>query len=76
NVWEWVEDCWHKDYIGALADGSAWLETNGGDCGERVIRGGSWGGTPGALRTSNRFGGTAGDRNNDIGFRLAQDIEP
>ena len=25
NVWEWVEDCWHDDYIGAPTDGSAWL---------------------------------------------------
>ncbi len=25
NVWEWVEDCWHDDYTGALTNGSAWL---------------------------------------------------
>ena len=23
NVWEWVADCWNKDYAGAPADGSA-----------------------------------------------------
>ena len=40
NVWEWVEDCWHKSYMGAPVDGSAW--TSGGDCGKRVLRGGSW----------------------------------
>jgi formylglycine-generating enzyme required for sulfatase activity len=31
NVWEWVQDCWHKNYEGAPEDGSkAWKE--GGDC--------------------------------------------
>jgi formylglycine-generating enzyme required for sulfatase activity len=39
----------------------------------RVIRGGSWGGKPGNLRTSNRSGYTADNRNVNIGFRLAQD---
>ena len=29
GVDQWVEDCWHKNYQGAPADGSAWLE---GDC--------------------------------------------
>ena len=42
NVWEWVEDCWHGDYSGAPADGSTW--TTGENCGERVLRGGSWNG--------------------------------
>ncbi len=36
---EWVEDCWHKNYHAAPADGLAWL---GPDCRERVLRGGSW----------------------------------
>ena len=39
NVWEWTEDCWHHNYEGAPADGSAWTS---GDCGARVVRGGSW----------------------------------
>ena len=43
NVFEWVEDCWHENYQGASADGSAWLRVNDSDCGRRVIRGGSWG---------------------------------
>jgi eukaryotic-like serine/threonine-protein kinase len=41
NVWEWCEDVWHKNYLGAPTDGSAWL--SGGDFRVRVIRGGSWG---------------------------------
>ncbi len=30
NVYEWVEDCWHDSYTGAPADGSAWLDEDGG----------------------------------------------
>jgi formylglycine-generating enzyme required for sulfatase activity len=40
NVWEWVEDSWHKNYMGAPANGSAWLQ--GGQPAFRVVRGGSW----------------------------------
>lgn len=72
NVEEWVEDCWHKDYTGAPPDGSAWLETNEGDCGQRVIRGGSWNNKPENLRVSNRNRNNADNRNNNVGFRLAQ----
>jgi formylglycine-generating enzyme required for sulfatase activity len=40
NTWEWVQDCVHNDYNnGAPTDGSAWIQ--GGDCKERVVRGGS-----------------------------------
>ena len=37
NVWEWVQDCWHDDYVGAPGDGSAWEES---ECAGRVARGG------------------------------------
>jgi formylglycine-generating enzyme required for sulfatase activity len=74
NVWEWIEDCWHNDYNGAPSDGRAWREENGGDCGGRVLRGGSWSVGPGPLRSSNRNWRNAGFRNDDIGFRLAQDL--
>ncbi len=40
NVFEWVEDCWTRDYRGAPTDGSA--VTAGGNCRYRVIRGGSF----------------------------------
>jgi formylglycine-generating enzyme required for sulfatase activity len=39
NVWEWCEDNWHDNYIGAPKDGSAWL-TNDNDY--QIVRGGSW----------------------------------
>ena len=60
NVWEWVQDCWHENYEGAPTDGTAWLEAGGGDCGLRVVRGGSWTNIPGYLRSANRNGSRRG----------------
>src|SRR5689334_11194399 len=40
NVREWTEDCYHDTYSGAPTDGSAWIE--GGNCYDRVVRGGSF----------------------------------
>ena len=76
NVYEWVEDCWHENYDGAPSDGAAWLESNDGECGLRVVRGGSWGINPVNLRSANRGRFLADDRNNILGFRLAQDLLP
>jgi formylglycine-generating enzyme required for sulfatase activity len=74
NVWEWVEDCWHKDYNGAPIDGSAWLDTNAGDCGWRVARGGSWTNFSDRLRTSKHGKFIHDIKVYNLGFRLAQDI--
>lgn len=74
NVYEWVEDCWHEDYSGAPTDGSAWLEANGGNCGERVFRGGAVSDGPGYLRVSYRGKTTPNYRDYGMGFRLAQDL--
>jgi len=77
NVWEWMEDCYHDGYTGAPLDGSAWTS---GDCGRRVLRGGSWGSGPRALRAAARVGDTVGDtggRHYDVyGFRLARTLTP
>ena len=72
NVWEWTADCWHGDYKGAPADGSAWLEANQGDCSRRVVRGGSWNFFPQILRSGGRYGGSGAD--DDLGFRLGRDF--
>ena len=73
NVKEWVEDCWHENYAGAPSDGTAW--TSGGDCGHRVSRGGSWDSFTGHA-SDDRFRYTTGDRNNNIGFRVARTLTP
>ena len=74
NVWEWVEDCWHTSYAGAPKDGRAW--TTGGDCTDRVLRGGSWISKPRILRAANRNRNEAGNRNNVNGFRVARTLTP
>ena len=72
NVEEWAEDCWHDTYEGAPTDGTAWLATDGADCSQRVLRGGSWFFEPVLLRSSYRFVRYPSDRNYGLGFRLAQ----
>src|SRR5262249_25073491 len=79
NVWEWVGDCWHKNYNGAPTGlrfrSLAWGQENGGDCGQHVIRGGSWLDGVVVLRVSNRGSTNADIRSSLIGFRIAEDIE-
>ena len=70
NVWEWAQDCWNDSYVGAPTDGSAWTS---GDCGQRVLRGGSWFHVPRLLRSADRGRDTRSYRGLNIGFRLAQD---
>ena len=72
NVREWTRDCWHGSYDGAPDDGRAREE---GDCGRRVIRGGSWSGKPGHVRSARRFWYTTWFRNNNLGFRIARSPE-
>jgi len=72
NVREWVEDCWHGSYSGAPTNGSAW--TSGGDCRERVLRGGSWYFVPWDLRSAYRLGVPSGNRFYYDGFRVARTL--
>ncbi|NGZ09817.1 MAG: hypothetical protein CV088_10590 [Nitrospira sp. LK70] len=64
NVWQWCLNAYDK------------LDTTITTGGKRVIRGGSWSNVPGNLRASHRGSGAAVNRDDGIGFRLAQDIEP
>ena len=73
NVSEWVQDCWIVDYAGAPRDGSAWTS---GECGRRVLRGGSWGSHPVNLRSAVRGGDIAGNRDDVSGFRVARTLTP
>ena len=74
NVWEWVEDCWYGDYHGAPLDGSAWV--TGGNCGNRVLRGGSWYDYPRYLRSAVRYRDGPWVRDYNLGFRVAPDAYP
>ena len=71
NVFEWVEDCWHNDYNGAPADGSAWLT---GDCSQRVQRGGAWGYPREYLRIAVRGRQAQVYRYINAGVRVAREI--
>ena len=75
NAWEWVEDCWHDSYAGAPTDGSAWV--SGGECGRRVLRGGSWNNLPRNLRSAFRvrlLGRKPGLLH--LGFRVSRTLTP
>ena len=74
NVREWVEDCWHGSYRGAPTDGSAW--TVDGNCGRRVLRGGSWRDDPARIRAAARINGKVKARNSKTGFRVALTLVP
>lgn len=73
NVYEWVEDCWNGSYEGVPADGSAWL---GGDCWQRIFRGGSWDDFPDDLRMARRVSAAAGERGGYYGLRVARTLGP
>ena len=51
NIYEWVEDCWNKNYHGAPVDGSAWIT---GNCDRRMLRGGAYNFAPWHLRSAAR----------------------
>jgi formylglycine-generating enzyme required for sulfatase activity len=71
NAWEWTEDCWNDSYKGAPTDGSAW---ESGNCGLRVVRGGSWNFKPEDARVALRGGDGPAIRGVDRGFRLARTL--
>ncbi len=70
NVWEWTDDCWNESYSGAPIDGSAWTT---GDCGKRVLLGGSWARNYIYLRSAYRDWNYDSARYYSSGFRLVQD---
>jgi formylglycine-generating enzyme len=71
NVWEWVEDCWNANYLGAPTDGTAWTK---GECGRRVARGGSWASNPRDVRSGFRLRDDATLRAVFSGLRVARDM--
>ena len=74
NVDVWVEDCDHPDYNGAPDDGSAWIQ--GGNCGYRMVRGGSWLEAPKSLRSGHRDLQATGFRFSNYGIRIGRTINP
>ena len=74
NAGEWVEDCWRRGYRDAPTDGSAL--TVGGDCSQRVARGGSWGSGPRIARAAKRHHFGLEEAFYEAGFRVARSLHP
>lgn len=73
NVWEWCEDEWHDNYLGAPTDGSIWISADHPDD-SRVVRGGSWNFNPYWLRAAYRTNFMVTERLSILGFRLAAEL--
>jgi formylglycine-generating enzyme required for sulfatase activity len=71
NVSEWVQDCWHDNYIRAPNDGSAWLNPG---CRAHLVRGGSWGSTPDQVNSAYRQGANGDVRSGRVGFRVVREL--
>jgi formylglycine-generating enzyme required for sulfatase activity len=72
NVWQLVEDCFHYNYREAPSDGSAWS----GQCGNRVLRGGSWIADRQGIRSAVRLWTNPYGRYTIFGFRVARTLAP
>jgi formylglycine-generating enzyme required for sulfatase activity len=70
---QFVEDCWHDNYVGAPSDASAWVS---GDCISHVTRGGAFFLYAKTVRASARSSDTLSMRINYLGFRVARTITP
>ena len=71
NVSEWVEDCWHQNYMQAPLDGSAWVNRG---CTRRVARGGYWASSPVQSRASFRIMAKPETAGPVVGIRIARDL--
>jgi len=71
NLFEWVHDCYHRNYQDAPTDGSVW---EGGDCDVRVVRGGSYGSPASSMRVENRDKFKSGKGQYNVGIRVARDL--
>ena len=72
NVREWLQDEWHRNYVGAPVDGSAWGEDadNGAN---RCQRGGYWRNSGRSIFAETRRGSEPDSNSSTTGFRLARD---
>ncbi len=71
NVAEWVQDCYHASYENAPLDSKAWISN--GNCGKRMVRGGSYRSSFNHLRSSARDSFDITTRSDSIGFRVVRE---
>jgi formylglycine-generating enzyme required for sulfatase activity len=67
NLWEWCEDYWHGNYVGAPTNGSAWISPV---TSYRVVRGADWGDSAGPCRSAVRSWGGLDGTGRAVGFRV------
>jgi len=72
NVQEWCEDYYHKNYVGAPIDGSAWVD---GGYSSRVCRGGNWVNVSDICRSAYRDRFVPGMRYYYLGLRPARSLQ-
>lgn len=72
NVEEMTSDCFNANFLNAPTDGSAWYE---GLCEFRVVRGGSWRGTPRYLRAKSRTSTNVKVKDSLMGFRVVREFQ-
>jgi formylglycine-generating enzyme required for sulfatase activity len=72
NVREWVNDCYHSNYVDAPKDGSAWVESG---CRERVARGGAFNRPGESMRSTWRGRYDADARLPTVGFRVVRELQ-
>ncbi|AVH66049.1 SUMF1/EgtB/PvdO family nonheme iron enzyme [Nostoc sp. 'Peltigera membranacea cyanobiont' N6] len=68
NVWEWCQDVYNDNYIGAPTDGSPWL--SGKDNKIKLLRGCGWRSNAGNCRSAVRNNGARANFYNYVGFRV------
>ncbi len=71
NVSEWVEDCWHPNYVKAPVNGTAWVNPG---CKRTVARGGYWASAPDHSRAAFRISAKPETLGPVVGIRIARDL--
>ena len=71
NVSEWVQDCWHDTYKDAPDDGSVW---EGGDCTQRIVRGGSFISPQQSIRRTKRDKFRSDSGYDHVGIRVVREV--
>lgn len=71
NLFEWVHDCYHRNYVDAPSDGSVW---EGGDCSVRVARGGAFRSPASSMRVENRETFASDKGHYNVGIRVVREM--
>jgi formylglycine-generating enzyme required for sulfatase activity len=69
NVWEMTQDCRHANFVGAPANGAAWM---GSPCDSFIVRGGWYRSVTRGVQVTSRSAASASFRSTGLGFRLAE----